>query len=68
MLGSVLGALLLLAMAALVVQWFLGNRQGQFAAPSAVSGSTLLAVYLGGVALIWNVLIPTAGGVVLLGG
>lgn len=62
-----MGALSLLIAAPLVVQWFMGSRQGQFAAPTAIAGPTLMTVYLGGVALIWMVLLPTAVGIILLG-
>lgn len=57
----------MLAVFPLVVAWFMGNREGRFGAPIAVAGSILMAVYLGGVALIWTVLFPTAVALVILG-
>lgn len=66
--GALLGALVLFAMAPLVVAWFMGYRQGQYAAPIGVAASILMAVYLGGVVLIWTVLLPTAVAIVIIGG
>lgn len=45
----------------------MGDRQRLLAAPPGVAGAALLAIYLGGVALIWTVLLPTAVSIVILG-
>lgn len=65
--GALAGALVLLALSPLVVASFMGDHQRLLAAPTGVAGSILLAVYLGGVAVIWIALLPTAVAIVILG-
>lgn len=64
--GVLLGGLILLCMTPVLVIFFGGQAQAVVGIAFGLAASILLAVYMGGLAAVWNGVVPVAVAVTIL--